>query len=50
VAELFGSDVTLIGAALAGLALTSLGIIHDLGRFSLDQAPAAIVVIHVETP
>ena len=28
--ELFGSDLTLIGAALGALALTSLGIIRDL--------------------
>ena len=37
-AELFGSDFTLIGAVLAGLALTSLGIVRDLGRFRLDLA------------
>jgi hypothetical protein len=35
VAELFGSDFTLIGAVLAGLALTSLGIVRDLDLFRL---------------
>ena len=49
VAELFGSDFTLIGAALAGLALTSLGILHDLGPFSPDQAAAAKVLIQPDT-
>jgi len=37
VAELFGSDVTLIGATLAGLALTLLAIFHDIGRFDLSR-------------
>lgn len=43
VAELFGSDFTLIAATLAGLALTSLGILHDLGplRLALKRATEA---------
>jgi hypothetical protein len=43
-AELFGSDFTLIGATLAGLALTALGILHDLGPFRLDPTHAVKVV------
>jgi hypothetical protein len=43
--ELFGSDFTLIGAVLAGLAITLLGIVRDLSRFRLDPAyaPAALI-------
>jgi len=49
-AELFGSDFTLIGAAIAGLALTSLGILHDLGPFRLDKTPAAKVIAQGDPP
>jgi hypothetical protein len=49
-AELLGSDFTLIGAVLMGLALTSLGIIHDFGSFRLDQAHAANVVAEGDRP
>ena len=38
VAELFGSDFTLIGAALAGLAITSLAILRDLKVLSAVPA------------
>ena len=46
VAELFSSDFTLIVATLAGLALTSLGILHDLGplRLALKRATEADLV------
>ena len=47
-AELFGSDFTLIGAVLAGLALVSLGILHDLGPFRLDKTHTARVLAHRE--
>ena len=43
-AELLGSDFTLIGAVLAGLALTSLGILHDLGPLRLDKTNKAKVL------
>lgn len=43
VAELFNSDFTLIGAALAGLALTALGILHDLAPFRLNNVQTAKV-------
>jgi len=43
VADLFNSDFTLIGAALAGLALTALGILHDLAPFRLNNAQTAEV-------
>jgi hypothetical protein len=39
VAELFNSDFTLIATTLAGLALTSLGILHDLGPLRLAAKP-----------
>ncbi len=42
-AELFGSDFTLIGAVLAGLALRSLAIIQDLGPFRLDPHTAKVL-------
>jgi hypothetical protein len=38
--ELLGSDFSLIGVALAGLALTSLAILRDL------KAPTAIPIDH----
>lgn len=44
VGELFSSDFTLIGATLAGLALTSLGILHDLGPFRLEPTPVEVPV------
>ncbi|MDQ2912500.1 MAG: hypothetical protein M3T56_04505 [Chloroflexota bacterium] len=40
-AELFSSDVTLIGAVLAGLALTTVGILRDLDPLRLRPSPAA---------
>jgi hypothetical protein len=49
-AELFGSDFTLIGAVLMGLALTSLGILHDLGPFRADQTNAARVAAQGDSP
>jgi hypothetical protein len=49
-AELFGSDFTLIGAAIAGLALTSLGILHDLGPFRLDKTHAAKAIAQGDPP
>lgn len=42
-AELFGSDFTLIGAVLAGLALTTVGILRDLDPLRLHPHPAATV-------
>ena len=50
VAELLGSDFTLIGAALAGLALTSLGILHDLGPLRLDKTHIPKVVTQADRP
>jgi hypothetical protein len=50
VAELFGSDFTLIGLAIAGLALTSLGILNDLGPFRLDKMHAAKDVAQGDPP
>jgi hypothetical protein len=41
--ELFASDFTLIGAALAGLALTSIGIVRDLDVFRLGLNQTAEV-------
>src|SRR5207302_5858916 len=35
VAQLFSSDLTLIGAALAALALTTVAILRDLGTYRL---------------
>ena len=49
-AELFGSDFTLIGVTLAGLALTSLGILHDLGPFRLDKTHAVKVADQAHPP
>lgn len=49
-AGLFGSDFTLIGVTLAGLALTSLGILHDLGPFRLDKTHAAKVASQGDPP
>jgi hypothetical protein len=43
VAELFGSDFTLMGAVLAGLALTTLGILRDLDPFHVDEPQTAKV-------
>ncbi|MEK6206964.1 MAG: hypothetical protein AABM32_04920 [Chloroflexota bacterium] len=43
ITELFSSDLTLIGAVLAGLALTSLGIVRDLNPFRLRLSPTAKV-------
>jgi hypothetical protein len=43
VAELFNSDFALIAATLAGLALTSLGILHDLSPLRLAPIPDAKV-------
>lgn len=37
VAEFLRSDVTLIGAALAGLALTAIAILRDLGAVRWHQ-------------
>jgi len=48
--ELLGSDFTLIDAVFAGLALTSLGILHDLGPFRPDQAQSAKVAIQDRRP
>jgi hypothetical protein len=38
--ELLGSDFTLIGTVLAGLALTSLAILRDLGALRFVAFPA----------
>ena len=43
ITELFGSDFTLMGAVLAGLALTSLGILRDLDPLHLRQPETAKV-------
>jgi hypothetical protein len=43
VAELFSSDFTLMAAAFVGLALTSVGILHDLRPFRLRQDPTSAV-------
>ncbi|MEK6225317.1 MAG: hypothetical protein AABM40_03385 [Chloroflexota bacterium] len=49
-AELLGSDFTLIGAALVGLALTSLGILHDLIPFRLEKTPTPKVLAQGDPP
>ena len=41
VAELFSSDLTLIAATLAGLALVTVGILRDLSPLRLHKNPAA---------
>jgi hypothetical protein len=43
ITELFGSDLTLIGAVLTGLALTSLGIVRDVSPFRLRPSLTAKV-------
>jgi hypothetical protein len=49
VMELFGSDFTLMGAALAALALTSLGILRDLDPLHLRQPQTAEVIVQIRT-
>jgi hypothetical protein len=49
VAELLASDSIVIGAALAGLALTALGILRDLGTFRLEKIRAATASAQVES-
>ena len=48
--ELFNSDFTLIGAALAGLALTALAILQDLTPSRFASAHAATVLPTVPVP
>lgn len=42
--ELLGSDFTLMGTALAGLALTSLAILRDLGALRFVAYPTLSTV------